>query len=90
MVLVKGTSLLGGMGWSPTPLILLTFLYKVLSPLFGTPAHVFSTIITTIDIPIQSIVSSILITGTLYLLPSSTLLTTQHTGRMAEWYEALA
>ena len=83
------TSHFAGVGSSPTPFILLTFLYKVLSPLFETPAHVFSTIITTIDIPIQSSVSFILNTGTWYLLPSSMLLTTKHRGRMAEWSNAL-
>ena len=41
------------------------------------------------DIPIQSIVSFILNTCKLYLLPLSILLTTKHTGRMVEKYEAL-
>ncbi len=39
MVLVKGTSLFGGMGWSPTPLILSTKLYKVLFPWYWTSAN---------------------------------------------------
>ena len=39
--------------------------------------------------PIQSIVSFILKTCTWYLVPLSMLLNTKHTGRMAEWYEAL-
>ena len=41
------------------------------------------------DIPIQSIVSCILITCRWYLLPSWMLLTTKHTGRIAEWSKAL-
>ncbi len=57
------TSHFGGRDSSPTPVILLTFLF--------------------------SIVSFILNTGTLYLSPSSMLLTTQHTGRMAEGSKAL-
>ena len=77
------------MGLSPTPFILLTFLYRVFCPLFWTPAHVFSVIINTIDIPIHSILSCILNTCRWYLLTSWMLLTTQHTGRMAEWSKAL-
>ncbi len=42
-----------------------------------------------VDIPIQSIVSYILNTCTWYLLPSSMLLITQHTGRMTEWCKVL-
>ena len=42
-----------------------------------------------VDIPIQSIVFCILNTCTWYYLPSSMLLTIQHTERMAEWSEAL-
>ena len=42
-----------------------------------------------VNIPLQSIVSFILNTCTWYLLPSSMLLTTQHTSRMVEWSKAL-
>ncbi len=42
-----------------------------------------------VDIPIQSIVSFILNTCTWYLLSLFRLLTTKHTGRMAEWSKAL-
>ena len=37
--LVLGTSHFGGVGSSPTPVILLTRLFKVLYPVFWTPAH---------------------------------------------------
>ncbi len=41
------------------------------------------------DIPFEIIASFILKTCIWYLLPLSMLLITKHTGRMAEWYEAL-
>ena len=37
--LVKGTSNFDSVGSRPTPVIFMTFLYKVLFPLFWTPAH---------------------------------------------------
>ncbi len=68
--LVLATSHFGCVGLSPTPFILLTFLYRIFCPLFWTPAHVFFAIIHTIDIPIQSILSCILNTCRWYLLTS--------------------
>ena len=123
-LLVLGTSHFGGVGSSPTIVILLTFLKKVLFPLFWTPAHgviythpcnwpqniqagwlsgirswftaldtsmawVRVPLLTFCRIAIQSIASFILNTCTWYLLPSSMQLTTQHTGRMAEWSKVL-
>ena len=101
-----GTSHFGGVGSIPFPVILMTFLYKVLFPLFLTPTPCifyhypcysphniqagwlsglrhqslqlrgFVSHSCYFDaIPIQSIVSCILNTCTLYLLPSSMLLT---------------
>ena len=37
--LVSGSSHFASVGASATPVILLTFLYNVLLPLFSTPAH---------------------------------------------------
>ena len=49
-VLVSGTSHFGGVGLSPTPVILLTLLYKVLFPVFSEHLHIVSfTIIHAID-----------------------------------------
>ena len=42
-----------------------------------------------VNIAIQSIVSFILNLCKWYLLPSSMLLTSKHTGGIAEWYETL-
>ncbi len=47
--LVKGISYYGGVGSSPTPVILLTLLYKELFPLYEHLHMVCSTILNAID-----------------------------------------
>ncbi len=55
---------------------------------FGSESHS-SRCVNIPIIPIQSILSFILKTCTLYLLPLSMLLTTKYTGRMAKWSKLL-